>query len=169
MKKNAGNMVSWGSVLVVFIGIHIGNPKLIVFCILIAAFMDMFDGKLARKYGDNTKCSQTFGELTDSLCDVINFGIAPSLILSMIIFEDNFSFLLLVSSFLFTLGGIYRLARFSAYKDRPKVQFYQGVPITIAGPLLAVISILSLNEYVIIIVSLILCGLMVSKLKIKKI
>ena len=38
--------------------------------------MDMFDGKAARKYGDGSKYSSTFGELTDSLCDIFNFGVA---------------------------------------------------------------------------------------------
>jgi CDP-diacylglycerol--serine O-phosphatidyltransferase len=168
MKKNAGNFVSWGSVLVVFISILTANPLFIVLGILIASLMDMFDGKLARKYGDNTDYSRTFGELTDSLCDVINFGVTPSLLLTIVIFEGTYPSLLIASSFLFTMASIFRLARFSATNTHKKIEYYQGLPITVAGPVLAVISIVFPSEFIIFTASIILALAMVSNLKVKK-
>jgi len=168
MKKNAGNFVSWGSVLVVYITILTANPLFIVLGILTAAIMDMFDGKLARKYGDNTKYSAIFGELTDSLCDIINFGITPSLLLTMVIFEGTYPSILIASSFLFTIASIFRLARFSATNTHAKIEYYQGLPITVAGPILAVTSLLFPNTLIIFVVTIILSIAMVSNLKVKK-
>ncbi len=170
MKKHSGNMISWSSVFIVLFCVKIANPALIAFGICIAAVMDMFDGKLARMYGENTAEARIFGELTDSLCDVINFGVAPGFLLAIITFNTSFGIIHLICSCFFVWAGIYRLARFSATKDSTKkvVDYYTGIPITVAGPLLGLLTILFTNQFITIIFTLVLGWSMVSNIKIKK-
>ena len=168
MKKNLGNIISWSSVLVVFLSFSTFNPVIIFLGIIIAGIMDMFDGKAARKYEDGSKYSSTFGELTDSLCDIFNFGVAPSLLLSLVVFPE-YSMLLLIGSYIFVLGGIFRLARFSAGKDKPKVDYYVGIPITVAGPLLGLFMLFIQDQLLMFTIMVLISYLMVSKIKVKKI
>lgn len=171
MKKHYGNLVSWTSVFIVFIAITTQVPIYIALAVFIAAIMDMFDGKLARKYGDDTAQARLFGELTDSLCDVINFGVTPGFILPVIIYNTNLSNLHILAALFFVWGGIYRLARFSAQKDASVVcvKYYTGIPITVAGPILACLSVIFTRQIFIIPITILLGWSMVSKMKIKKI
>ncbi len=170
MRKHYGNLVSWSSVFIVLIAINTKVPFYIAIAICIAAIMDMFDGKLARKYGDNTREARLFGELTDSLCDVINFGVIPGFILPVVIFNEQLSILHIIASLFFVWAGIYRLARFSAQKDESVkcVDYYTGIPITIAGPLLGLMSLFIHGQLIAIIITFILGWSMVSKVQIKK-
>ncbi len=170
MKKHYGNLVSWSSVFIVLIAVTTKVPIYIALAICIAAIMDMFDGKLARKYGDDTREARLFGELTDSLCDVINFGVMPGFILPVVIFNEQLSILHIIASLFFVWGGIYRLARFSAQKDEGVkcVDYYTGIPITVAGPLLGCISLFIHGQFIAVIITFILGYSMVSNLKIKK-
>ncbi len=170
MKKHSGNIISWSSVFIVLFCVKIANPSLLALGIVIASIMDMFDGKFARMYGDNTVEARIFGELTDSLCDVINFGVAPGFLLSYIAFNSSFGFIHFICSCFFVWAGIYRLARFSAQKDNTKkvVDYYTGIPITVAGPLLGILTILFTSQFIIIIFTLLLGWSMVSNIKIKK-
>ncbi len=170
MKRHYGNLVSWSSVFVVLIAVTTKNPLLIAIAICIAAIMDMFDGKLARIYGENTREARLFGELTDSLCDVINFGVMPGFILPVVIFNDQLTILHIAASLFFVWAGIFRLARFSAQKGESVkcVDYYTGIPITVAGPLLGCISLLIHGQTLLIITTIFLAWTMVSNLKIKK-
>lgn len=168
MKKNYANMISWSSVFINFylLTLVIFNEYDYPYALLgifIAAFFDVFDGKVARMFqGDDAPT--LFGELTDSLCDVINFGFIPAFI--MVAKFTPLNIYVTAVAFLFIWGGIFRLARFSVL---PKSSTYTGLPITIAGPLLAIIITYS-NQYLIVVgASLILTYLMVSRLKVKKI
>lgn len=169
MKKNLGNMISWSSVLIVLVAIYTQSAIIVVVGIIIAAIMDLFDGKAARKFGTNTPEAKVFGELTDSLCDIFNYGVAPGLILNYIIFGKEVSLILLLSSGFFLLAGNFRLARFSSLKLKsPIVTYFIGIPITVAGPILAIITVLFTNQIVSILASVILGYLMVSNIKISK-
>ncbi len=170
MKKHSGNIISWSSVFIVLFCVKLANPLLIACGIIIAAFMDMFDGKFARMYGENTAEARIFGELTDSLCDVINFGIAPGFLLALVTFNGSFGMIHLICSCFFVWAGIYRLARFSATKDKTKavVDYYTGIPITVAGPILGLLTVLFNNQIIIIFFTLILGWSMVSNIQIKK-
>lgn len=77
--------------------------------ILLAIFADVLDGRIARLTG----ASSSFGEVFDSLADVVSFGLAPSLLL----FHWGLWQVPRVGvavSFLFLVGVAIRLARFSS-------------------------------------------------------
>src|SRR5690606_29172949 len=54
-----------------------GRFEVAVIMVLIAAFLDAVDGRAARML----KASSKFGEQLDSLADIVNFGVAPVLVL----------------------------------------------------------------------------------------
>ncbi len=172
MKKNLGNIISWSSVVIVIMSIYSYNVQIISLAIILAAIMDMFDGKFARMYGEDTQEAHIFGEVTDSLCDLINFGVAPSLIMTYIKFASDYQISLLIASCFFVWAGIYRLARFSATKTRSvgneTIDYYTGLPITVAGPLVG-IFVATINQQAIILFIIILFAWsMITKYQVKK-
>lgn len=99
------------------------------FFILLGAFFDTIDGKLARKLG----CSSPMGKELDSFADAITFGIAPMCVfLSMHTVVNNNPVTMpeiLVSTF-YILSAVYRLAR---YNVSDHSAFFQGLPTTASG------------------------------------
>ena len=96
--------------------------------VLIAAFLDGIDGRVARLF----KASSKFGAQMDSLADIVNFGVAPALVL--------YAFLLdragspgWIAALLFVIACGLRLARFNVLDDdleRPawQAEYFVGVP-----------------------------------------
>ena len=136
--------------------------------IILAMLADRYDGIVARKLGVVSE----IGHDLDSLCDVVSFGVAPAmLVFDIFITNDKPSTLLMVIVAIlcgiYVCCGAYRLARFNVTKM--KNGYYQGVPITTCGTVLAVLAPIKLPSIAILIL-LVLCSyLMVSNLKIKKI
>ncbi|MDX8481964.1 phosphatidylcholine/phosphatidylserine synthase [Mesorhizobium sp. VK24D] len=99
-----------------------------VVMVLVAAFLDGIDGRLARML----KATSKFGAQMDSLADIVNFGVAPALVL--------YAFLLdragspgWIAALLFTIACGMRLARFNVLAeetDQPAWQseYFVGVP-----------------------------------------
>jgi CDP-diacylglycerol--serine O-phosphatidyltransferase len=104
--------------------------------VLVAALTDRLDGKVARAFG----VSSELGKELDSLSDLISFGVAPIIIAWKISFIQLGVFGYLVS-LIFPMAGAYRLARFNCTKFD---NFFRGIPITIAGGLLAIINLFNL-------------------------
>ncbi|MEW6629335.1 MAG: CDP-diacylglycerol--serine O-phosphatidyltransferase, partial [Pseudomonadota bacterium] len=114
-----------------------------VVMVLLAAFLDGIDGRLARML----KATSKFGAQMDSLADIVNFGVAPALVL--------YAFLLdragspgWIAALLFTIACGMRLARFNVLaedNDQPKWQteYFVGVP----APAGAVLVMLPLYLY----------------------
>ncbi|MDY8109934.1 phosphatidylcholine/phosphatidylserine synthase [Fulvimarina sp. 2208YS6-2-32] len=105
-----------------------GRYELAVAMILGAALLDGIDGRIARLL----KGQSRFGAEMDSLADIVNFGLAPGLILYSYILNDAGSFGW-ICALLFTSGCALRLARFNTMLDdpnRPKWHgaFFVGVP-----------------------------------------
>lgn len=167
MRNYYGSFISYLSVFIVFLGVYSYNEYILFYTIIIACILDMFDGKVARMFGDGLKSTQTFGELTDSLCDTFNFAVAPGLLL-LIKFQSDFTLLLLLVSFLIFIGSIFRLARFSSTKTSSLVDFYIGLPVTVSGPLFSFLCLFTSNQILILIYSVIISYLMVCKIKVKK-
>src|SRR5690606_34748825 len=106
----------------------------------LAAFLDGVDGRLARLL----KATSRFGAQMDSLADIVNFGVAPALVL--------YAFLLdragspgWIAALLFAIACGMRLARFNVLdeqKDRPAWQneYFVGVPAP-AGALLVMLPL----------------------------
>lgn len=91
--------------------------------ILIAAFLDFFDGLAARLL----KVSSPIGKELDSLADVISFGLAPSVIayqLMLDIYPDD-SFIPYVAFFI-AIFSAYRLAKFNV--DDRQTSSFIGLP-----------------------------------------
>ncbi|MBS4172664.1 CDP-diacylglycerol--serine O-phosphatidyltransferase [Bacillus sp. FJAT-49736] len=123
--------------------------------IFLAAFLDLFDGRIARKL----KVNSEFGVELDSLADVVSFGVAPALIFHTITPHTIFSQLAFI---LFPTLGALRLARFSA---KPTVGHFIGIPITLAGLIIAGMEVfLYTNTWITIALAI----LMVSPIKVKK-
>ncbi|MBM7616340.1 CDP-diacylglycerol--serine O-phosphatidyltransferase [Alkaliphilus hydrothermalis] len=133
--------------------------------ILLAGFLDRFDGKLARKLNAESE----FGKELDSLCDLISFGVAPAILIWSYQLV-HFGILGTGIIILFAICGAYRLALFNIIEFD---EVYMGVPITISGGIVALMTLYSMNYptniYFIIIMMLFLSYSMCSKkIRLKK-
>jgi len=137
------------------------NYHLSIILIILAALTDRVDGILAR----HCKAVSAFGKEFDSLADLISFGVAPAALLYSSM-TNNWSLAGLVCFGFFTLCGGLRLARFNI-SNNPS--FFQGVPITIAGSILAIIVFLVDNPAVLLASGFILALAMISTVRIPKI
>ncbi|KPU45295.1 CDP-diacylglycerol--glycerol-3-phosphate 3-phosphatidyltransferase [Oxobacter pfennigii] len=142
-----------------------GNGVYAGFCILAAAFIDRYDGLIARKFN----AISSIGKELDSLADLVSFGVAPSL-LSWQLSLSSLGIISYVLLLIFPICGAYRLARFNISEFK---NFYSGIPITVAGSLLAfdcvVTSYMGAHTGLSAIFILLLSYLMVSSIQIKKI
>ncbi len=105
--------------------------------ILLAAWADRYDGKVARYF----KVDGDLGKELDSLADVISFGLAPAILsfqLHNYLAWGYFGYALVV---LFPICGAYRLARFNVTKFDGA---FFGIPITFAGLAMAVYCLATL-------------------------
>jgi CDP-diacylglycerol--serine O-phosphatidyltransferase len=102
-----------------------GNYLTACWFIMIATICDGLDGKLARFMNSSSE----LGVEMDSLCDVVSFGMAPSVLLYVTSFH-KFGFLGVVLSAVPLVFGMIRLARFNLTATAgEKKHFYQGLPI----------------------------------------
>lgn len=140
-----------------------GNYILSAILILAAVMMDGLDGKVARKL----KTSSDLGKELDSLCDIVSFGVAPAVLLYTQVLASNYHFIGLAAFLLYIICGAYRLARFNVMNIS---QYFLGLPITIAGGLLALISLLAayLHPLVILLLVIALSLFMVSSIRLPK-
>ncbi len=111
-----------------------------VFMVLVAAFLDGIDGRLARML----KASSKFGAQMDSLADIVNFGVAPALVLYAYLLNQAGS-LGWIAALLFAIACGLRLARFNVMTedpDRPAwdSDYFVGVPAP-AGAVLVMLPI----------------------------
>jgi CDP-diacylglycerol--serine O-phosphatidyltransferase len=99
--------------------------------IVTAAFLDMFDGRIARA----TNTGSRFGEELDSLVDAISFGVAPALM--MYFAELNHTGWDWIFVWLYVACAVMRLARFNVEQAGKSKVFFQGLPSPAAGGTLA--------------------------------
>lgn len=99
--------------------------------IIIAAFCDMFDGRIARA----TNTGSRFGEELDSLVDAISFGVAPAFM--MYFAEFNHTGWDWIFIWLYVACAVMRLARFNIEQAGKSKTFFQGLPSPAAGGVLA--------------------------------
>lgn len=152
---------------IISIAISYEEKNFIISCLLIlfAAFIDRYDGKIARKLN----CVTDLGKELDSLSDLLSFGVAPSIIMWKINFL-NYGLIGYIILLLFPLCGAFRLAKFNI-SDFDNV--YTGVPITVAGSIIALDALVTItlgsHDILSVIFVVLLSYLMISKVKIKKI
>lgn len=147
-----GNLICGVSAITLNMEGLIREAALVIF---LAAFLDLFDGRVARKL----KVNSEFGVELDSLADVVSFGVAPALIFHTI---TPHSFITQIAFILFPTMGALRLARFSA---KPTVGHFIGIPITLAGLIVAGMEFfMYTNTWIVLILAI----LMISPIKVKK-
>ena len=109
-----------------------GMYEIAAVAILIAVVLDSLDGRIARM----THTTSRFGGEYDSLCDLVTFGVAPSLLVY------NWSLLAYgkwgwLAAFLFCVCGALRLARFNVQIGVIDSRVFNGLPIPGAAAVLA--------------------------------
>ncbi|KQQ37756.1 MULTISPECIES: phosphatidylcholine/phosphatidylserine synthase [Rhizobium/Agrobacterium group] len=105
-----------------------GRFELAVAMVLLAAFLDGIDGRIARLL----KATSKFGVQMDSLADIINFGVAPVLVSYAFLLDGAKSFGW-IAALLYAIAAGLRLARFNVMEDRGikapwQSEFFVGVP-----------------------------------------
>ncbi|WP_027486043.1 CDP-diacylglycerol--serine O-phosphatidyltransferase [Allorhizobium undicola] len=117
-----------------------GRFELAVGMVLVAAFLDGIDGRIARLM----KATSKFGAQMDSLADIVNFGVAPGLVLYIFILDQARSFGW-IAALIFAIAAGLRLARFNVMEERGikapwQSAYFVGVPAP-AGALLVMLPV----------------------------
>ena len=117
-----------------------GRYELAVSMVLVAAFLDGIDGRIARMM----RATSNFGVQMDSLADIVNFGVAPALVLYVYVLDQARS-IGWIAALIFAISAGLRLARFNVMTERshkPKwlSEYFVGVPAP-AGALLVMLPV----------------------------
>jgi len=107
------------------------NYALSAWSILLAIILDVFDGRIARM----TKSTSKFGIEFDSLADSLSFGVAPPILMYQVLLRGMRWGVLV--AFLFAIAGVLRLARFNVKSAEKDIVCFDGLPIPVAGGMLA--------------------------------
>jgi CDP-diacylglycerol--serine O-phosphatidyltransferase len=105
-----------------------GRYELSVSMVLLAAFLDGIDGRIARMM----RATSNFGVQMDSLADIVNFGVAPALVLYVYVLDGARSFGW-IAALIYAISAGLRLARFNVMTERPNKpkwlsEYFVGVP-----------------------------------------
>lgn len=114
-----------------------GRFGMAVGLIIAAAIMDGLDGRIARFL----KSESEIGAELDSLCDFVNFGVAPALVLYLWALQDMRAEGW-IAALVYTVACLLRLARFNVGARAPDTDSssFQGVP-SPAGAMLVLLPI----------------------------
>jgi len=125
-----------------------------VWCVLLAAFCDSLDGRIARL----GKRESLFGKEFDSIADMVSFGVAPSLMVFFLVLSptEGYPFFREVGwliGFIYLLCAGVRLARFNVIthpllppEERRHGHDFLGLPVPAAAGVI-VSLVLVLNSY----------------------
>ena len=124
----AAILAGYVAILEVFRGEYMAATALI----LIASVLDMLDGSVARAINATSE----FGVEFDSLADLINYGVAPSVLFYFLYFHIWGGLGIVLSFLPIACSGI-RLARFNTTAD-PDIptKYYIGLPTTVSAVVL---------------------------------
>ncbi len=100
--------------------------------ILVAGFLDAFDGMVARA----TRTTSRFGLEYDSLSDLVAFGVAPGILVYLWALKP-FGKWGWLASFLFVACAALRLARFNLQIDTEEKKEFKGLPSPVAAGMIA--------------------------------
>ena len=109
------------------------QPEYAIICLMVSGLCDMFDGKIARTKKNRSDNEKKFGIQIDSLCDVVCFGILPSIIGDSVGMNSWCDVPVLV---IFPLCAVIRLAYFNVVEEERQKQTsevrktYEGLPVT---------------------------------------
>lgn len=130
--------------------------------VLLATIMDSMDGKVAR----HLQVSSLFGKELDSLADLVSFGVAPAILAYATVLLP-LGIPGLATAVIFVICGALRLARFNSQNFSGK---YEGVPITVAGGLIALLMLVAKDIHggITLVLMLLLAFLMISRISVPK-
>lgn len=148
IKKQIPNFITLGNAACGFVAILFAirlDFEIALYFILLGAVLDFFDGFAARLL--NVKSEM--GAQLDSMSDMVTFGVAPGVSLTMYLYsitsfrypefntfgENDEAILAVLSGVLPVVFGAYRLARFNAFPS--KSMDFEGLAIPSAGIFLA--------------------------------
>lgn len=100
-----------------------GLYEVAAWSILAAAIFDMLDGRVARLLNAETD----FGAEFDSLCDMLSFGIAPSVLIYLWALP-SLGKAGWLAAFIIVAGSALRLARFNVEHDVQDHRYFHGLP-----------------------------------------
>jgi CDP-diacylglycerol---serine O-phosphatidyltransferase len=164
-KKSIPNLFTLSNLYVGFLSIFFAagedfrNASILI---LIGMMLDSMDGRLARILNVQSE----LGRELDSLADIVTFGVAPSVLVYYISF-DQYGIVGLLVAGIFPLFGAFRLARFNV-NSKDSLHYFTGIPITAAGGILTLVVMLHqwISAIMITVIFMALCFLMVSRIKI---
>jgi len=108
-----------------------GNFAVAAWFIVVAAVLDLLDGRVARM----SRTGSSFGAELDSLVDIVSFGVAPALLLYFWRFQaGEWGWLL---SFIYVLAAALRLARFNVLQAGQAKSHFIGLSSPVSGITLA--------------------------------
>lgn len=109
--------------------------------VLYAAMLDKLDGSLARWL----KAEHPLGKYLDSASDVISFGVAPSVIITLLLssFFPELSLVFWGVGAVYTLASSYRLVKFTRFQADDST--FKGMPTTLSAILCSLFVILLLK------------------------
>jgi CDP-diacylglycerol---serine O-phosphatidyltransferase len=131
LRKLIPNLITVLAICAGITGIRLayeGRFELAVGMVLLAAFLDGIDGRIARLIKGETR----FGAEMDSLADIVNFGVAPALVLHAFVLHDVKTFGW-VAALAYVIACALRLARFNVLNIGVKDvswrrEYFVGVP-----------------------------------------
>ena len=108
-----------------------GNFFQAAWFVIVAALLDLLDGRVARM----SRTGSTFGAELDSLVDIVSFGVAPAMLLYFWRFQaGEWGWLL---SFIYVLAAALRLARFNVLQAGQAKSHFIGLSSPVSGITLA--------------------------------
>ena len=110
-----------------------GNITTACWFVILAAFLDALDGKVARLSGSSSR----FGIELDSLADFLSFGVAPAVLVYAIKLSSLGKWGWIISV-VYIMAAAYRLARFNLFATTEEKKSFMGLPVPIAA--LALVS-----------------------------
>ena len=111
------------------------NVQNAILCLGITLFCDAFDGRVARTKKNRSDIEKLFGIQIDSLCDLISFGIFPSVLAHYMALNQGIDFIILAY---YCLCCVIRLAYFNVLEITKKEGEGSGF-VGLPSPSLAVI------------------------------
>jgi len=167
IKKHIPNLLTCANLFSGCIGIIYafkGDLKTVAFFVIISGIFDFFDGFAARLL--NVKSE--IGKELDSLADVISFGLLPGVVMYQMLLNANAG-IWAYAGFLIAVFSALRLAKFNIDDQQTEEFIGLNTPMNtffiISLPYLTAYSDLLYNSYFLIALILLVCYLLVSKLK----
>jgi CDP-diacylglycerol--serine O-phosphatidyltransferase len=118
-----------------------GDVTTACWLVILAAFLDGLDGKIARLSGSTSR----FGIELDSLADFLSFGVAPAIIVYVVKLQTMGKWGWLIS-IVYIMAASYRLARFNLLASTDEKKEFLGLPVP--GAALPLVAYIIFCDYV---------------------